>query len=73
MKYTATALYVQPHNSIFGLMSGKAHCVAAIFHDELQIVYEGLSRAECLEWCHSQGIGMKKAESYRGEALASFD
>lgn len=42
----------------YGLMTecGKRHMVKAIFRGEVEIVFEGISRKECIRYCHENGM-----------------
>ena len=51
---------------------GKRHFILAIFRGELQIVFEGLNRKECLNYCHNNGLHLMPYDKWWNIENASF-
>lgn len=58
----------------YGLYNGKGnhHVVKAVFRHEIEIVFEGMNRTECMKWCHENGMKMMDETKYRDIMNASF-
>lgn len=51
---------------------GKRCWLEGIFHNETQIVFEGMSRDECMKWAHSICCKMMNKVDYLQKHNASF-
>jgi hypothetical protein len=63
IKSNVYALYVEERGR---------HLVKAFFRDHYQIVFEGISHKECVQYCHSQGVRMMDEWAFKCRTNVAF-
>lgn len=58
----------------YGLLvnKGTRYMVKAIFRGEVDIVFEGINRNECIQYCHSYGMKAMNEEAYNARVNPWF-